>query len=541
MMGAMAAEPNRPQISKELLRELGDWRTEKEGRALAAAGAVLTWEYQPPFLSGTVRSSGGATVNARLKLGARAVEVENLCSCRQARVEGTICAHVLALVFATLQDAQPVAAGGNLRPAARTEPTERVREGCGLKRIALTEAGERNPSLELMVLLPLDLPRAWRSGELRIILEGRVAGATFQPLDAIPLQPAAPYAVGEADEQLLAVVERINVGRVPGLWLLPAAEFDAFFGALSNHPRVWLGKKTQIQVRGTECRPPLTLDLEPTGELRLGLAAADAPTGGGLENWRFDGQTLTRATPGLAGYAAGEHRLARPEFVRFYQRELPVLEQHFTVQFGAGFDRLEFVEKPAPVRVILDGGLTGLNLELQAPEQTDWTPDPDHPFRYWRYQPVNRTEITAAGFEPQGPGYRLTSETRVGHFLANILPAWEQRWKVEYGPQFAHFLRKCDRIQPEVAITGSGENWLAVDLAYKNDAGALALSPAEVQRMLQKGAAHHRQPNGRIALVPSTAIEQFQAVIYDCAATPGASRRADRPEIRAVPGRGLAG
>ena len=516
----MAAEPNRPLITKELLRELGDWRTEKEGRALAAAGAVLTWDYQPPFLQGTVRSSGGTVVNARIKLGQSAVEVENLCACRQARVEGTICAHVLALVFATMQDANwrraptpsgpgTVATGSKQAPRASFPRT--------------IDALSNSQSLELMILLPLDLPTAWRRGELRIIMEGRVAGAPFQPFDMIPKQPAAPYAVSEADDQLLTVIERINSGRTPGLWLLPAIEFDAFFDALTNHPQVWLGKKTQIQVRGAAVRPQLTLDLEPTGAMRLALAAGAPAAGDVLGNWNFTGSTLTRTLRVPAAYqallASGTHRLSRTEFVRFYQRELPALEQHLTVQFGSGFDQLEFVEKPAPVQVILDGGLTGLNLEIQAPDPTEWTPDHEQPFRYWRYPAVDRAEITAAGFEPQGAGYRLTSENRVGHFLANTLPVWERKWKVEYGAQFAHFLRKCDPIQPEVAITSSGENWLALDLAYKNQAGALTLSSADVQRMLQKGAAHHRQPNGRIALVPSTAIEQFQGVIYDCQAT----------------------
>jgi hypothetical protein len=41
MMTAMSAEPQRPVITKELLRELADWRTEKEGRTLAANGNVL--------------------------------------------------------------------------------------------------------------------------------------------------------------------------------------------------------------------------------------------------------------------------------------------------------------------------------------------------------------------------------------------------------------------------------------------------------------------------------------------------------------------
>ena len=513
MMGAMSAEHDRPQISKDLLRELGDWRMEKEGRALAEAGAVLTWEYQPPFLQGTVRTSGGTTVSARLKLGQHAVEVENLCPCRQARDEGTICAHVMALVFASMQSAKPPELD---RRASRESETARPAVAPFPR---TTEPQPGSELLELMVLLPLDLPRTWRSGELRIILEGAVAGESFKPFTVIPQQPVTPYAVSDADEQLLAVVERINHGSIPGIWLLPNTEFDAFFGALTNHPHVWLGKKTQIQVHGIESRPQLTLDLESTGDLRLRLAATSAPVGDALGSWSFDGVTLTRTIPLPAGYAAGEHRLTRTEFVRFYQHELPALEQHLTVHCGTGFDRLEFVEKLAPVRVILDGGLTGLNLELKIPDRSDWLPDPDQPFRYWRYQPVNLAEITAAGFAPQGPGYRLTSENRVGHFLANILPVWDRQWKVEYGAQFAHFLRKCDRIQPEVAITGSGENWLALDLAYKNDAGALTLSPTDVQRMLQKGAAHQRQPNGRIALVPSTAIEQFQGVIYDCHAT----------------------
>ena len=527
----MAAEPNRPLITKELLRELGDWRAEKEGRALAAAGAVLTWEYQPPFLQGTVRSSGGTIVNTRIKLGQSAVEVENFCACRQARVEGTICAHVLALVFATMQASpvvgldchQQTACGDSSNSAVRASRATETARPAMAPFPRTIDAQPHSQSLELMILLPLDLPTAWRRGELRIIMEGQVADAPFQPFDVIPKQPAVPYAVSEADDQLLTVIERINTGRSPGLWLLPALEFDAFFDALTNHPQVWLGKKTQIQVRGASARPQLRLDLEPTGELQLSLTASARPGGEVLGNWDFTSSTLTRSTRLPSAYqtllASGAHRLSRTEFVRFYQRELPALEQHLTVQFGSGFDQLEFVEKPAPVHVILDGGLTGLNLELQAPDPTEWMPDPEQPFRYWRYQAVNRAEITAAGFEPQGAGYRLTSENRVGHFLANTLPVWVRQWKVEYGAQFAHFLRKCDPIQPEVAITSSGGNWLALDLAYKNAAGALTLSPADVQRMLQKGAAHHRQPNGRIALVPSAAIEQFQGVIYDCQAT----------------------
>src|ERR1044071_6127640 len=147
----MAAEQQRPVITKELLRELGDWRAEKEGRALAAAGNVVEWDYQAPFLSGTVRT-GGATINARIKLGARAIDVENLCVCRQARDKGRICPHVMALVYATILPAKPA---GEQAPAISARP--KAREP-GLKYVALEDAGDENQSLELMVLLPLDLP-----------------------------------------------------------------------------------------------------------------------------------------------------------------------------------------------------------------------------------------------------------------------------------------------------------------------------------------------------------------------------------------------
>jgi len=135
----MSSEPQRPVITKELLRELGDWRAEKEGRALAANGSVLQWEYQPPFLSGTVRTGGGATINARIKLGTRATEVENLCVCQQARDKGRICAHVLALVYATMQKAKPVAAPST---GASVRPRGAQAEACDY--ISVEDAGDEN-------------------------------------------------------------------------------------------------------------------------------------------------------------------------------------------------------------------------------------------------------------------------------------------------------------------------------------------------------------------------------------------------------------
>ena len=84
------SEVSPPVITKELLQELGDWRVDKEGRQLAEAGRVADLQYNPPILSGQVRTAGGTAVAARLKLGNGPLDTENQCSCRQARVEGTL-------------------------------------------------------------------------------------------------------------------------------------------------------------------------------------------------------------------------------------------------------------------------------------------------------------------------------------------------------------------------------------------------------------------------------------------------------------------
>jgi superfamily II DNA or RNA helicase len=505
----MASNPQRPHITPALLRELGDWRAEKEGRTLAATGHVLHWQFDPPMLHGTVRTSGGSTVQARIKLGDRAVDVQNLCSCRQARTDGTICAHVMALVFAsTTTTPAPASPPKPAPPPTFPEPTQSLAPR--IRWTSLDEANDHDPRLSLMIILPVDLPRAWKTGSIRVILEAIIDNQPSRPFDAISADTA--YAVGDIDARVLQQFPNA------GMWMLASANYDTFFTTLIGHPNVWLGKKQRIDLHRADEQPMLRLNLDPTGNLHLHLDAASNPE---LDNWTFDGKRLTRCVKLPAGYPPGDHLLSRAEFVRFYQHELPALQSQVTTELSAEFDRLEFIEKPPLIRIVLDGGLAGLNLELKSSPRTDWTPDPDHPFRYWRHARFDPSIVTDAGFEPRNQPfqYRLATETHVGHFLANVLPRWEQQWTIEYGPQFASFLKRCDRVEPDITLAGTDNNWLGVDVAYKDTSGAQVLSAADVQRLLQKGASHHRHASGRVTLVPSAAIEQFQDVIRDCDAT----------------------
>jgi len=500
------SEVSPPVITKELLQELGDWRVDKEGRQLAEAGRVADLQYNPPILSGQVRTAGGTAVAARLKLGNGPLDMENQCSCRQARVEGIICAHVVALVYAWLNKdvARPAALPKSVEPTPPSFP--RV---------------TGSPTLELTVLLPVNFSHAWRSGALQVILEASLNGGPLRPFHTIPSQPTKPYVVGEADEKLLGAVERLNAGQVPAIWRLK--DFDIFFSALAGHPRVMLGKKSTLVVRTAAERPKVFLDLQPNGELQLRTAAIPNNSGEPLGAWRFNGTILERGNPEIAG-----RTIARAEVPRFYEQELPALEQLADVVGNVAFEQLEFSVATPRIRATVDGTLAAVSVKLEAvyPGHTfaltgapprDWLPDPNNPLRYWTRDAVAeraaRQAVSAAGF-----GDTLRSETVVGHFLANVLPRWRDWWEVVIGDRLQALLARCEIIAPEVAIRSAGNDWLAVDMTFKNGRGESPLTPVEVRQLLQKGVAHQRLANGRIALVVTEAMQEFQEVIFDCEA-----------------------
>ena len=543
----MSNEPNnQPQITPELLRDLGDWRASKEGRSLAESGCVLGVEFNPPLLQGTVRVSG-TSVRARLKIAPGVFGIENLCSCRQAQRDGTICSHVVALVHAYLNRGKPRVAPPILptvfKEKRMVETTAAV-SAPPLKRLPREDAPSASPTLELAVALPVDLARAWRNGSLMVVVKGRVNGGQFKPLDVVPHQPAAPYVVSDADERFIAAVEKIS-GGAAGLWELAAHDFDLFFNSLSGHPRVTRGTQHALDVRGGDAPPKLFLDLQPAGELKLRLEEVSTRRGEALDAWVFDGAVLERANPLPPAYQAlarGEMALSREEFARFYERELPALEEHVTLVLNDAFAKLQFAPRAPRIRATLEGALMGVTVQLDATydqkafplraqpgacaePKREWFPDSSHPLRYWTRDLAAehraRQQVLAAGFAPSERWpelYALVGENRVGHFLANELRHWRARWDVVLGERMGNFLRRCEVIEPEVAITSSGEDWLAVDVQYKDTAGAAALSPAEVQRMLQRGVAHERLADGRIALVPTAAVEELQEVIHDCQA-----------------------
>ena len=100
------------ELTEKLLLSMGGWQAFKEARLLHAAGRVIEAAYEPPVLKGKLIESGKQFL-AGLKLR-NSIDVENLCSCRDSRVRGIICAHSLAVGLQVIKPVQP--AGASSRP-----------------------------------------------------------------------------------------------------------------------------------------------------------------------------------------------------------------------------------------------------------------------------------------------------------------------------------------------------------------------------------------------------------------------------------------
>ncbi len=93
------------ELSEKFLVSLCGWPVLREAKALQASGAVAEAVYEPPALRGRI-VSGGKAFAAGLRIR-NAIDIENLCPCRDSRVRGIICAHSVAVGLAVLNPRVP--------------------------------------------------------------------------------------------------------------------------------------------------------------------------------------------------------------------------------------------------------------------------------------------------------------------------------------------------------------------------------------------------------------------------------------------------
>ncbi len=530
----------------------------KEAEALVQAGKVESVEWESPMLSGRVLT-GTSSVNARLHIGNRLSEVENACSCRQAREYGTICCHVIALGLVYFGQ------GDQSELAEADEPQEVVASDVPpITYILNTEAADTARQLKLDIIFPTKLVDAWLTGEIRVIVQGCVDDGAQVPLEQIVKKAGLePFAVSDADATALDAIRSYNQDQLPGMWALAAKDAGEFLKLLIGHPSLWMGKKQQLFMPPPQKKSALKVTVTETGSLNLALT--DDANGEGQVLQSKTGQWWLRENEliqlnGLPlkylGLRGSDREVPREELAHFFNHEIRYLERQVELDLAPECDEFKFKRQRPKIRLVLDGMLSGLSCQVQAvypdhtevikggdkmnnvaggesgaakefaagiPRAGDWRPDPDNPKRFYikdkRSENRVRTEILQSGFLPgrRNPEhYTLSPESRVGYFLANILPKWKQKWEIEYTPRMMKVVEQCDLIEPELSIESAGENWLSMDIQFKEEAGKSQLSGGEVRQLLEKGVSHQRLNSGRIALLPSKAVKEFHEVLFDC-------------------------
>src|ERR1700746_3125958 len=117
---------DRIEITERFLMDTGGWQAMKHARALVEMGRVVSAAYNSPVLRGLVRE-GTTEYRAGMKIRTKS-DVENLCSCRESREWGTICAHSLAVGLAFIRPRPAVAAPAQTR---QLKPVLSIGTGAG--------------------------------------------------------------------------------------------------------------------------------------------------------------------------------------------------------------------------------------------------------------------------------------------------------------------------------------------------------------------------------------------------------------------------
>ncbi len=516
------------ELSEALFSKAAGWEAMKRARAYLAEDQVLSANWTPPILKGVVQV-GEMSFRAGLVIKGP-IDVENVCSCRESREWGTICAHSVAVGLRWLQQQGVIAAPASAKPrSVASVPPAPERKRSGLLRDASGEPAE------LLILLPPNFEQAAARGKVMLVLEASWGGGRC-PLNALP--KLRPFAFTEQDARLIDQLEALAGGETPALVQLDLKDFAALLPTLDEHPRITLGKSAPVNVSRTPLRLPLRATLESNGEITLALRGNVTPPLSLGDGWAWQAGNIQPL--GLPTTLGDVFRSA----VRVKRTDVPAfLSQHWAQLQAAGgveanFAPQDFTLEPQAPEFLLElkGGLAQLAARLQcrygsrimtvgvtSASEGVWLPDPDVPTRYsTRDSGAERNALARlqrAGFTgPDTQGFwQLNGQNGVLNFFAREFPRLEREWQVTLEERLERSTQQnLERIEPKFQVTSSGVQWFDLGVVFSSTSGE-TFSAAEIQRLVLSGQSHARLKNGRTAVIDTGAVEELQEVLLDCA------------------------
>jgi superfamily II DNA or RNA helicase len=538
------------ELTEALLGKAAGWEAMKRARAYLEQDQVLSSNWTPPLLKGVVQA-GELSFRAGLVIKGP-IDVENICSCRESREWGTICAHSVAVGLHWVKRQQ-----GELKPgSARLTANTALPAMAAMKTSTLL----REPGgelAELFVILPPNFEQAAVRGKVMLVLEAKWSGGRC-PLNALP--KGRPFAFSKQDSAIIDQLEAMANGETPAMLQIETRDFASVLPALVDHPSITLGKSGTVTVTKTPFPLPLRATLETNGEIVLSLAppppALSSPRGEGGrspgagpavspppaplllgDSWTWQNRVLQPLglPPAMMGVLRAPVRVPRSQVPQF-------LSQHWAPLQAAGgiaanFKLEDFTLEPQAPRFLLElkGGLAQLSALLQcaygsrimtvgvtASSEGVWLPDPEVPTRYsTRDVGAERAALARlqrSGFAgPDGQGrWQLNGQNAVLNFFAREFPKLQREWTVTLEERLERSTaQNLERIEPQFQISSSGVQWFDLGVVFASSGGE-KFSAADIQRLILSGQGHTRLKNGKVAVIDTGAVEELQEVLLDC-------------------------
>ena len=509
-------------LTEKLLINAGGWPAMKAARDIVKADRVTEARYEPPLLTGFVRE-GAKNFRSGLRIKS-AVDVENVCTCWESRSSGKICGHSVAVGLALLR---PVPVGVPAQPKIDETPA-----GPDFVPIG-TEAAK---TAKLHLILPPNFMAAWAKAQVMLVVEAEV-GANRTLLSALPKNRS--FACDESD---LALVEGLRA--FPSIFGsgMASSSRDSFLRllpAVQNHPRVTFGKAVPVTISSLVIRPELQVEQRANGGITV--RAKPMPNTMILWNatdaWLLREREFVRCGEGLPAGAA--HLLGSPlqlegdRALHFLAFDLPRLREAFDISASEGLQLPEVTPATPAFELRLAGTLNSVTGELlctygdrpafkaSTNEQDQFVfRDPKNPERILlRNIPAERAAVARleqVGFaRTDAAGFVLHGQPEVVRFFATDYPKFQRDWNVVLTAQVEKWTSEIERVTPRLEIVGSGVDWFEVRYSLVTPGGQ-EFSNAEIQQILRSGRNQTRLKNGRLAVIDTAGLEDFEQVIRDC-------------------------
>jgi len=497
-------------LTEPYITNTAGWQAVKQAKAIYRAGAVQEASFDGKILKGVVMA-GGRRMASGLKFNS-ATDVENLCSCRESRQFGQICAHSVAVALHVIHAPAEEAAAKAQSPAKR----ETNAEGRGGAKLGGVQVTFDHRFADL-----------WKRGR-------------------IPVK----FAASESGTDISAWLSAVGIEKLPAHGVLNPEQASQLLVLLTGSEEIYLGEELlqttssvagRLRVRLTRKGESFRLRPQPIVQKdQLILSAGEGgwvfyPERPMIQRLRSAPQGLEREYQQMFEEALKE----RPGEVEIRaERFFAVLdswEDCLEIQSESGSFLLQSVSPSFEARFegslnALSGSVTvrypGLQFRLgQEPQRGSFPIHDEEGDRYLARNPQaeQRAQDLLEEMEFSGPDadgqIHLRGEPTILRFFATYLPKLQQTWDVVLGERFQHVTRDVQVVRPNwspvPAGSGGGDpNWLTFALDYSSPEG-VEISPNEIRRLLNTGQTKHKLPNGKTVAVDLDACAEADEVLYD--------------------------